>query len=88
MFNFYVYVVVKNVVIILSCNGLYLIILLLWYCEGLLQWMGNIYDDYSYRSTEVNANCYLLGYTGATSCSRAGLVKLKFIYNNYNLSKV
>ena len=37
---------------------------------------GNICDDYYYSSTEANVVCHQLGYTGASSYSRAGLVKL------------
>ena len=40
---------------------------------------GNICDDYYYSSTEANVICHQLGYTGASSHSRAGLVKLEFI---------
>ena len=41
---------------------------------------GNICDDYYYSSTEANVICHQLGYTGASSHSRAGLVKLECIY--------
>ena len=34
---------------------------------------GNICDDYSYNSAEANVICHQLGYTGASSYSRAGL---------------
>ena len=37
----------------------------------------NICDDYSYSSTETNVICHQLGYTGASSYSRAGLVRLE-----------
>ena len=37
---------------------------------------GNICDDYQYSSTEANVICHQLGYTGASSYSRAGLVRL------------
>ena len=40
---------------------------------------GNICDDYHYNSTEANVICHQLGYTGASSYSRAGLVRLEFI---------
>ena len=36
---------------------------------------GNICDDYYYNSTEANVICHQLGYTGASSYSRAGLVR-------------
>ena len=38
---------------------------------------GNICDDYYYNSAEANVICRQLGYTGASSYSRAGLVKLE-----------
>ena len=40
---------------------------------------GNICDDYYYKSAEANVICHQLGYTGASSYSRAGLVRLKLI---------
>ena len=40
---------------------------------------GNICDDYYYNSAEANVICHQLGYTGASSYSRAGLVRLKLI---------
>ena len=36
---------------------------------------GNICDDYYYSSAEANVICHQLGYTGASSYSRAGLVR-------------
>ena len=45
---------------------------------------GNICDDYHYSSTEANVICHQLGYTGASSYSRAGLMRLELI----NLSQV
>ena len=36
---------------------------------------GNICDDYYYSSTEANVICHQLGYTGASSYFRAGLVR-------------
>ena len=42
---------------------------------------GNICDDSYYSSTEANVICHHLGYTGASSYSRAGLVRLE-ISNN------
>ena len=41
---------------------------------------GNICDDYYYNSVEANVICHQLGYTGASSYSRAGLVR----YDTYN----
>ena len=38
---------------------------------------GNICDDYYYNSAEANVICHQLGYTGASSYSRAGLVRLE-----------
>ena len=38
---------------------------------------GNICDDYHYSFTEANVICHQLGYTGASSYSRAGLVRLE-----------
>ena len=40
---------------------------------------GNI-CDYYYSSTEANVICHQLGYTGASSYSRAGLVRLEVIF--------
>uniref|UniRef100_A0A1X7SDH0 SRCR domain-containing protein n=1 Tax=Amphimedon queenslandica TaxID=400682 RepID=A0A1X7SDH0_AMPQE len=39
---------------------------------------GNICDDSYYGSAEANVICHQLGYTGASSYSRAGLVRLPF----------
>ena len=36
---------------------------------------GNICDDYYYDLAEANVICHQLGYTGASSYSRAGLTK-------------
>ena len=41
---------------------------------------GNICDDISYSSTEAHVICHQLGYTGASSYSRAGLVRLELKY--------
>ena len=41
---------------------------------------GNICDDYYYGYSEANVICHQLGYTGASSYSRAGLVR----YDTYN----
>ena len=40
---------------------------------------GNICDDYYYSFTEANVICHQLQYTGASSYSRAGLVRLEVI---------
>ena len=45
---------------------------------------GNICDDYYYNFPEANVICHQLGYTGASSYSRAGLVKLE-LCNNHTL---
>ena len=45
---------------------------------------GNICDDYYYNSAEANVICHQLGYTGASSYSRAGLVR--FVINWMNLA--
>ena len=44
---------------------------------------GNICDDYYYSSTEANVICHQLGYTGASSYSRAGLVRLELSNNQF-----
>ena len=76
----------QNGALILSRNGYsssskYYGIVRVYYNNG---W-GNICDDYSYSSTEGNVICHQLGYTGASSYSRAGLVKLE-LSNNQALS--
>ena len=38
------------------------------------QW-GNICDDYNYNKNEADVICHQLGYTGASSYSRAGLMR-------------
>ena len=38
---------------------------------------GNICYDYYYSFTEANVICHQLGYTGTSSYSRAGLVRLE-----------
>ena len=43
---------------------------------------GNICHDYYYRYSEANVICHQLGYTGASSYSRAKLVRL---VNTFNL---
>ena len=67
----------QNGAIILYRNGYtsssyYYGIVWVYYNNG---W-GNICDDYYYSSTEANVICHQLGYTGASSYSRAGLVRL------------
>ena len=51
---------------------------------------GNICDDNSYNSVEANVICHQLGYTGASSYSRAGLVRyvrvLRVVSIDKNLS--
>ena len=42
---------------------------------------GNICYNYYYGSTEANVICHQLGYTGASSYSRAGLVRLELSSN-------
>ena len=42
---------------------------------------GNICDDYYYGSAEANVICHQLGYTGASSYSRAGSVNYGTDYN-------
>ena len=70
----------QNGAISLFCNGYtsssyYYGIVRVYYNNG---W-GNICDDYYYNSTEANVICHQLGYTGASSYSRAGLMRLKLI---------
>ena len=67
--------------LILSRNGYtsssyYYGIVRVYYNNG---W-GNICDDYYYSSNEANVICHQLGYTGASSHSRAGLVRLELIF--------
>ena len=70
----------QNGAIILSRNGYdsssyYYGIVRVYYNNG---W-GNICDDYHYSSTEANVICHQLGYTGASSYYRAGLVRLELL---------
>ena len=43
-------------------------------------WGNNICDDYFYSPTEADVICHQLGYTGASSYFRAGLVRLELKY--------
>ena len=43
---------------------------------------GNICDDYYYNSAEANVICHQLGYTGASSYTRAGLARLELSKNH------
>ena len=43
---------------------------------------GNICDDYYYNSAEANVICHQLGYTGASSYSRAGLTRYEYQLSN------
>ena len=75
----------QNGAIILFCNGsasssYYYGIVRVYYNN---KW-GNICDDYHYNSAEANVICHQLGYTGASSYSRAGLVRLELIIININ----
>ena len=75
----------QNGAIILFCNGsasssYYYGIVRVYYNN---KW-GNICDDYYYNSAEANVICHQLGYTGASSYSRAGLVRLELIIININ----
>ena len=70
----------RNGAIILYRNGYtsssyYYGIVRVYYNNG---W-GNICDDYYYSSIEANVICHQLGYTGVSSYSRAGIVKLEVI---------
>ena len=44
---------------------------------------GNICDDYYYHQYEADVICHQLGYTGASSYSRAGLVRYSSIMYIY-----
>ena len=66
----------ENGAIILSRNeytssSYYYGIVRVYYNNG---W-GNICNSYFYSSTEANVICHQLGYTGASSYSRAGLMR-------------
>ena len=77
--NSFIYIyLATNGAIVLFRNGYvsssyYYGIVRVYYNNG---W-GNICDDYYYSSTEANVICHQLGYTGASSYSRAGLVRLE-----------
>ena len=73
--------IARNGAIILYRNGYtsssyYYGIVRIYYNNG---W-GNICDDYYYSSIEANVICHQLGYTGASSYSRAGFVRLEVIF--------
>ena len=77
--------IARNGAIILSRNGYtsssyYYGIVRVYYNN---EW-GNICDDYYYNSTEANVICHQLGYTGASSYSRAGLVRLDITRLNHS----
>ena len=55
-----------------TSSSYYFGIVQIWY-NG--QW-GNIYDDWQYNQYEADVICHQLGYTGASSFIRAGLVRL------------
>ena len=55
-----------------TSSSLYYGIVQIWYNE---QW-GNICNDDGYDQYEADVICHQLGYTGASSYSRAGLVRL------------
>ena len=63
-----------------SSSSYYYGIVRIYYNYG---WGNICYDSY-YSSTEANVICHQLGYTGASSYSRAGLVRLE-LYNNQTL---
>ena len=46
---------------------------------------GNICDDVYYNSAEANVICHQLGYTGASSYSRAGLVRCVLVTKHLTL---
>ena len=79
--SFYLYAASKNGAVILSRNGVtstsyYYGTVRVYYNSG---W-GNICYDSSYDYNEANVICHQLGYTGASSYSRAGLVRLVYIF--------
>ena len=76
----------QNGAIILSRNeytssSYYYGIVRVYYDNG---WGNICNDDSYYSSSEANVICHQLGYTGASSYSRAGLMRLELI----NLSQV
>ena len=76
---------VRNGAIILSHNGYSSSSNYYGIVRVYLNGWGNICNDDSYSSTEANVICHQLGYTGASSYSRAGLVRLE-LCNNQALS--
>ena len=60
-----------------TSSSYYYGIVRVYYIKG---W-GNICDDSYYSSTEANVICHQLGYIGASSYSRAGLVRLELSNN-------
>ena len=78
----YLYTAAKHGAVILSRNG----ISSTSYYYGIVRvdyngW-GNICDDSSYGYNEANVICHQLGYTGASSYSRAGLVRLVYVFKS------
>ena len=59
-----------------TSSSYYYGIVQIWY-NG--QW-GNICDDHDYNQYEADVICHQLGYTGASSYSRAGLVRWSYYY--------
>ena len=77
---------VSEGVIRLYLNGItsssyYYGIVQIWY-NG--QW-GNICDDHDYNQYEADVICHQLGYTGASSYSRAGLVRWSNYYVDWSI---
>ena len=59
-----------------TSSSYYYGIVQIWY-NG--QW-GNICDDDDYDQYEADVICHQLGYTGASSYSRAGLMRYKILF--------
>ena len=84
---FYLADIAQNGAMILYRNGYtsssyYYGIMRVYYDNG---W-GNICDDNYYSSAEANVICHQLGYTGASSYSRAGLMRLELIFLSHVLN--